>query len=64
MEELKMCPFCGKKAQIYMYRIYDYKIKYAVRCNTHNCNGHPLEPVWFDSKEEAIKAWNRRSKYV
>ena len=63
MEELKVCPFCGKKSQIYTYRIYDHKIKYAVRCNTQNCNGHPWEPVWFDSKEEAVKAWNRRDKY-
>jgi Lar family restriction alleviation protein len=59
--ELKKCPFCGHKAQLITKKNYLYdKVMFSVRCTTSMCPGHPPEPVWYDSKEQAIKNWNRR----
>ena len=61
MKELKLCPFCGGKAESYSDKAY------------HIENGKQTgNEMWFAvcsecsavccgrSKEEAIKAWNRR----
>lgn len=49
MEELKRCPFCGGEAKIEGYKIFWATCK---ECTT--------ETKVFDTKEEAIEAWNRR----
>ena len=55
-EQLKPCPFCGKKA-ILEERL-DYA-DFAVRCQTITC--HVLPCTWYyDSPEEAVEAWNKR----
>ena len=61
MNDLKTCPFCGKKSQTETKENWAHnKTLYAVRCTTSRCLGHPISPVWYDTKEEAIKNWNRR----
>ncbi len=65
--ELKPCPFCSGKAEIF---IDDYG-KCLIQCN--NCgvlvgveveNGVELKDGWratFETKEQATEAWNRRA---
>lgn len=51
-EQLKPCPFCGKKPEIIGY---DDEM-YQVICR--DCDG--TQDTFFDSPEEAAKAWNTR----
>ena len=63
MYEISICPFCKHKAQIEFKKNYLMdKTLYAVRCTTSRCPGHPNDPVWYDSKDQAIKRWNRGEK--
>lgn len=60
MIELKPCPFCGGKPKL-VYA-FDYKL-YAIR---HTCRsfGRPIimiDTIIFESKDDAIDAWNRRA---
>jgi Lar family restriction alleviation protein len=55
MEELKKCPFCGGEA--ILYKSFDYVNKCRVECT--NCN---ICTQNYDTKGEAIEAWNRRVK--
>lgn len=58
MGELKKCPFCGGKAEmIYTKSIESWTVECAL--DKGECNVIPgTRP--FDTKEEAIAAWNRR----
>lgn len=70
MKELKPCPFCGGKAEIYNYEasrdIYDshtlgyvdteYFTLYGVGCTECSCIIGEKK-----SKEEVIEVWNRRA---
>jgi Lar family restriction alleviation protein len=49
MEELKKCPFCGGEAKIVGYSLFWIVCKECF-----------AETDAFDTKIEAIKAWNRR----
>lgn len=49
MAELKKCPFCGGEAEIVEYTIFWV-----------TCKECAAETKDFDTKEEAIEAWNRR----
>lgn len=51
MEDLKKCPFCGGKAEIVGYKIF-----WVI------CKECTAETKSFDTREEAIEAWNRRVK--
>ena len=54
MEELKLCPFCGGKAELLI--VPDKQTKWIVRCRscfTNNCT--------FVSDHDAVEAWNRRA---
>lgn len=55
MGELKKCPFCGGEA--ILYKSFDYVNKCRVECT--NCN---ICTQNYDTKGEAIEAWNRRVK--
>ena len=59
-EKLKPCPFCGGEAIIKCHDK-DYSDNWFVYCANldGNCEIHPY--TWFyETKEEAIGAWNRR----
>ena len=52
--EVELCPFCGGNASVIEVLNYDAT---AVRCNDcHAQSGN------YDTKEDAIAAWNRRAK--
>lgn len=56
MKELKKCPFCGGEAML----IYDEILKgWFVCCGNINCKIEP-HSWYYDAKEDAIEAWNRR----
>lgn len=63
MDKLKPCPFCGGEAFIFVipphkHRIVplpDYAGEAFVECTKCTC------AMSADTKEEAIKAWNRRT---
>ena len=57
MTELKKCPFCGSEA-----RLNTCSVKYFVEC-THETWCEVLPKTWlYNTKEEAIEAWNRRAE--
>ena len=53
MEELKPCPFCGGEADLTHYEIDGY-LALCTKCDAMIEN-------WFEAKEAAIEAWNRRA---
>lgn len=55
MAELKHCPFCGGGAKIVenQFGFVD------VSCNKRNCRGY-AKFLYYQNKEKAIIAWNRR----
>lgn len=60
--KLKPCPFCGRAAQIEQREsVWQKKIWFAIRCTTSKCPGHPKDPCEYDTKDKAIKYWNRRA---
>lgn len=56
MCELKPCPFCGGKPRVQEHRYVGYASTFGVVCLDCCCETRPF----FDTEEEAIKAWNRR----
>ena len=53
--ELKPCPFCGGKADLYVYKWWG--TAYGVECQ--KCKGLIDRCL---TQKEAIAAWNRRAK--
>ena len=63
-EDLKRCPFCGGKAEII-----GGEGEFNVRCSNYkDVNGDhcPLVMggIYYDTKEKAINAWNRRAVII
>ena len=59
MIELKPCPFCGDDRVNVIEHEYNYLLNsYGCRC--FNCKTESYQ--FFDSRKEAIEAWNRRAK--
>lgn len=63
MSELKPCPFCGGEAVIHTCcelendnLAFVYKDKFVIHC--FECH---ITTLPFETKEEAIEAWNRRA---
>lgn len=60
MIELKPCPFCGGEADCSNSRFIQYgRKKWAVECPCCGVVSH-----FFDTEEEAIAAWNRRTDNI
>lgn len=52
----KPCPFCGKEP-----RIYGDKPQAYIACVNEKCPVNS-ETIFFQTREEAIEAWNRRAE--
>lgn len=58
-QALKKCPFCGSTASVRMHDRGDYPgDDYSVCCNNSECE---IETGLYETREEAIAAWNRRA---
>ena len=57
MEELKRCPFCGGDGVITQKRNLE---TWIVECSNPICPASYMIGNDYDTKEEAIEAWNRR----
>ena len=57
MKELKACAFCGGKANLRCASVIVGRKKYFVSC--HDCNTSTSR--YFDTLDDAITAWNRRT---
>jgi len=55
MEELKPCPVCGAISFVIVLKEIIHE-RYHLECC--KCGRYTL---WYDSKQEAIDAWNKRS---
>lgn len=55
MAELKPCPFCGGKAEIYDGITFGFQRQYEPRCVKCEC-----AIGLYDTEEQAAEAWNRR----
>ena len=60
-EELKACPFCGSEARL-MIKESQYDTNYDIQCTDDKCYLSEGADWYFDTEEEAIQAWNRRSQ--
>ena len=60
MEELKPCPFCGKKAIITKLVMGDKEEYFGVACSGWSCPTSSIIPN-YTTEDEAIEAWNRRA---
>lgn len=60
--KVKACPFCGRKATVIYVGSSGTTSFYKVTCQTSRCYGHQYTygASPFTSKEEAVRAWNRR----
>ena len=58
MQELKNCPFCGRKAIIAQWPVSN---KLYVRCPGTNCILNHGTGLWPGNLEKHIKMWNRRA---
>lgn len=59
MTELKPCPFCGSyKVHVIEHKYHNLSDSYGVGC--FNCKTNSYQ--FFNSRKEAIEAWNRRTK--
>lgn len=54
MKEIKVCPFCGSKAEVY-----EECELVKIRCSNYMCQASIMN--WHDEVEDAIEAWNKRA---
>ena len=64
MEEIKICPFCGKIPEVEERSDSNQVICWKVKCTNHGICYCAPEGNWCDSKEYAIKRWNTRNNSV
>lgn len=59
MNDLKPCPFCGRRAKMEKKRFFGY-YTYVIGCSSIKCHISPESPG-YEGRAEAIAAWNRRA---
>ncbi len=59
MAELKPCPFCGGKAELYKTLHIPKGIDYTPRCKNPSCCGRLSKK--FTVRETAVAMWNTRT---
>ena len=57
MSDLKRCPFCGGEAQI----TENYAGQTRIVCTNYSGGCAVGQLFWYDFREDAIEAWNRRT---
>jgi len=57
--ELKPCPFCGRRASLEETHEINSPVMFSVGCLDESCIGFPS--VTFQTRNDAIAAWNRRA---
>lgn len=65
MTELKPCPFCGKIPRLktdIRYPQGEQIAAYEVVCSNWECIIYNADDVYFPTPQDAIIAWNRRTK--
>ena len=58
--EIKLCPFCKKKAEMWTAEHVCNFTSFEVRCTDKECYLGEGAGYEFDSFKDAIEAWNRR----
>lgn len=60
--ELKLCPFCGEKAEIFRKKDYDF-YGYLIGCRTKGCFAEieELSCITYQTIKFATEAWNQRA---
>jgi len=61
-DELKSCPFCGKKGTLVGFKGMIGEKRWYVHCKNSACKMKNVETYRYDNKNLAIVAWNRRVK--
>lgn len=56
-EELKLCPFCGGKAELIKQGHREYKPTFYIQCTNFGCEMATPQKT---NAEEAVLVWNRR----
>jgi len=59
--ELKSCPFCGKKATLVGFKGTIGEKRWYVHCENSDCKMGNVETCYCDNKKDAIDAWNKRA---
>ena len=59
MNELKPCPFCGYPAYL-LETEYNGHSYYYPYCDTSDCIGTAIDPLWEDDKDVVVSSWNSR----
>ena len=58
--ELKPCPFCGS-SNVTLEVEYGSDCGYGFGGHTVICNNCGVQTIYYETKEEAIEAWNKRA---
>jgi len=59
-EDLKPCPFCGKKVVLITEKNWDESFSYRISCTNRGCWLLPYGTVLSSHKEALVEEWNTR----
>lgn len=61
MEELKPCPFCGGEGVVKIEE-FGAELMFLPHCGNLGYGCWAMQENWYDTLDEAIEAWNRRTE--